>query len=396
MDLRQVFLRRIAPTVPEPLALEIERAEGDQLYLKDGRVLTDLISGIGVANIGHSHPKVVQAVQTQASQYMHTMVYGEFAQQPQVAYADALCQTLGDQLNMVYWTNSGTEAIEGALKLAKKSTGRTEIISFQNSYHGSTIGAMSAMGNEDFKRAYRPLVPGHHVFPTASQQAIDAIGPNTAAVLIEVIQSESGYTPLASSYLQAVQNACHRHGALLIVDECQTGFYRTGDAFAHNYAGIQPDILVLAKALGGGMPLGAFIADRNLMLQLSEAPILGHLTTFGGHPVSCAAGLAAWQILQKEAPTLQIAAKESLLRELLNACPDVTNITGRGLMLAVYFNPRFNVLDLQDQLLQRGYFLDWFLFEDGAMRISPPLTISEERLRGFVQALNECFDALTS
>ena len=396
MDLRQVFLRRIAPTVPEPLALEVERAEGTQLILANGQVLTDLISGIGVANIGHSHPEVIRAVQQQASQYMHTMVYGEFAQQPQVAYADALCQDLGDELNMVYWTNSGTEAIEGALKLARRSTGRPEIISFQDSYHGSTIGAMSAMGNEDFKRAYRPLVPGHRTFPRASQDALDAIGPQTAAVLVEVIQAESGYHPIPNEYLQALQATCREHGALLIVDECQTGFYRTGEAFAHLSAGIQPDVLVLAKALGGGMPLGAFIADRQLMLTLSDAPILGHLTTFGGHPVSCAAGLAAWNVLKTEHTNLDIAAKETHLRTLLSSCDQVTNITGRGMMLAVYFENTFSVLDLQDQLLQRGFFLDWFLFEDGAMRLSPPLTISTAQLDAFAHALKASFNALTS
>lgn len=380
MDLRQLFLQHIAPTVPEPLAMEFTHAKGVMLHRADGESLMDLISGIGVANVGHSNPKVIQAVQNQAASYMHLMVYGEIMQQPQVMYAAKLCQALHASLNSVYWTNSGTEAIEGAMKVAKKVTGRTGFISFQGSYHGSSHGAMSAMGNEDFKRAYRPFLPDYHCFPLGSIEAIEAIGPGTAGVLIEIIQSESGYDVVDPVYLRSLQAACQKHGVMLIVDEIQTGFGRTGNLFAHQSIGIQPDILCLAKALGGGMPLGAFIARREHMLSLSTAPILGHLTTFGGHPVSCAAGLAAMEILETSGWIDQIASKEALIRSTL-VHKGIVAIHGKGLMLGIELLDENLAMALAGRLMENGYFLDWFLYSSKRLRLSPPLCITEKELK---------------
>ena len=270
MDLRQLFLQHIAPTTESPLALEVVRAEGVYLYGPEGQAYMDFISGIGVSNIGHSHPAVVAAVQAQAASYMHLMVYGEYVQQPQVAYARALTATLDPSLDCVYWGNSGAEAIEGAFKLAKRVTGRTEILSFQGSYHGSTHGALSAMGDETYKRAYRPLLPDHRILPWADAAHLHAITERTAAVVVEVVQAESGYKVVPGAFLRALQARCHEMGALLIVDEIQTGFGRTGHLFAHQGTGIVPDILCLGKALGGGMPLGAFIASHARMQHLAK------------------------------------------------------------------------------------------------------------------------------
>lgn len=380
MDLRQLFLQHIAPTTESPLALEVVRAEGVYLYGPEGQSYMDFISGIGVSNIGHSHPEVVAAVQDQAAAYMHLMVYGEYVQQPQVAYARALTATLDPSLDCVYWGNSGAEAIEGAFKLAKRVTGRTEILSFQGSYHGSTHGALSAMGDETYKRAYRPLLPDHRILPWADAAHLHAITERTAAVVVEVVQAESGYKVVPGAFLRALQARCHEMGALLIVDEIQTGFGRTGHLFAHQGAGITPDILCLGKALGGGMPLGAFIASHARMQHLAKNPMLGHLTTFGGHPVSCAAGLAAFTVLQTSGWIQAVAQKEAYLRAALGPLSTTGDLSGRGLLLALPLESFDRVLSAQKDLISAGLLTDWFLFEQKALRLAPPLSISMQEL----------------
>ncbi len=380
MDLRQLFLQHIAPTTESPLALEVVRAEGVYLYGPEGQSYMDFISGIGVSNIGHSHPEVVAAVQDQAAAYMHLMVYGEYVQQPQVAYAQALTATLDPSLDCVYWGNSGAEAIEGAFKLAKRVTGRTEILSFQGSYHGSTHGALSAMGDETYKRAYRPLLPDHRILPWADAAHLHAITERTAAVVVEVVQAESGYKVVPGAFLQALQARCHEMGALLIVDEIQTGFGRTGHLFAHQGTGITPDILCLGKALGGGMPLGAFIASHARMQHLAKNPMLGHLTTFGGHPVSCAAGLAAFTVLQNSGWIQAVAQKEAYLRAALGPLSTTGDLSGRGLLLALPLESFDRVLSAQKDLISAGLLTDWFLFEQKALRLAPPLSISMQEL----------------
>ncbi|MEY2650800.1 MAG: hypothetical protein RL608_1474 [Bacteroidota bacterium] len=392
MDVRQGFLHHLAPTTFSPLALEFVRAEGVYLYDPQGKAHMDLISGIGVANLGHSHPEIVAAVQHQAAQHMHLMVYGEYAQLPQVAYAEALLAALPASLDQIYWGNSGAEAVDGALKLAKRATGRSEVISFVGSYHGSTTGPLSAMGNEFMKSAYRPLVPGHRILPFNSSQSLDAVGPQTAAVLVEVIQAESGYVPADFAWLRALEARCRAAGALLIVDEIQTGFGRSGEAFAFTAAGITPDVLCLAKALGGGMPLGAFAANRTLMATLAEHPMLGHLTTFGGHPVSCAAGLAAWTILARDRFALRAPALETLFRRGLEDHPAVREIRGRGALLAVVLDSFDRVLAVQQSLIQKGFLTDWFLFENQALRLAPPLTLSDDEAQRAVDAILASLD----
>ncbi|MEK9829843.1 MAG: aminotransferase class III-fold pyridoxal phosphate-dependent enzyme [Schleiferiaceae bacterium] len=380
MDLRQLFLQHIAPTTESPLALEVVRAEGVYLYGPEGQSYMDFISGIGVSNIGHSHPEVVAAVQDQAAAYMHLMVYGEYVQQPQVAYAQALTATLDPSLDCVYWGNSGAEAIEGAFKLAKRVTGRTEILSFQGSYHGSTHGALSAMGDETYKRAYRPLLPDHRILPWADAAHLHAITERTSAVVVEVVQAESGYKVVPTDFLHALQARCYEMGALLIVDEIQTGFGRTGHLFAHQGTGITPDILCLGKALGGGMPLGAFIASHARMQHLAKNPMLGHLTTFGGHPVSCAAGLAAFTVLQNSGWIQAVAQKEAYLRAALGPLSTTGELSGRGLLLALPLESFARVLSTQKDLISAGLLTDWFLFEQKALRLAPPLSISMQEL----------------
>jgi len=393
MDLRQLFLRHIAPTTESPLALEVMRAEGVYLYGPDDQRYMDFISGIGVSNIGHSHPEVVAAVQAQASSYMHLMVYGEYVQQPQVAYAKALTATLHPSLDCVYWGNSGAEAVEGAFKLAKRVTGRTEIISFQGSYHGSTHGALSAMGDETYKRAYRPLLPDHRILPWADEAHLSAITERSAAVILEVVQAESGYKVVPADFLQALQARCRETGALLIVDEIQTGFGRTGHLFAHQGVGIVPDILCLGKALGGGMPLGAFIASHGRMQHLAKNPMLGHLTTFGGHPVSCAAGLAAFSVLQNSGWIQAVAQKEAYLRAALGPHSTTGDLSGSGLLLALPLESFDRVLSAQKDLISAGLLTDWFLFEQKALRLAPPLSISMQELEQAVTFIQNAVHA---
>jgi acetylornithine/N-succinyldiaminopimelate aminotransferase len=384
--IKELFLHNLAQTTRFPLALEMERAEGCYIYDTTGKAYLDLISGISVSNVGHRHPKVVAAIKQQVDKYMHLMVYGEYVQAPQVLLAKKIADLLPNPLESVYLVNSGAEAIDGALKLAKRFTGRPEIISFKNAYHGSSHGPLSVMGSETYKRAYRPLVPGGRLLDYNNFDQLAAIGPKTAAVLVEAVQSESGYLPGENGFLRAIQARCKAAGALLIVDEIQTGFGRTGKLFGFQHEGVVPDIVCFAKGLGGGMPIGAFVASKKVMDALVENPILGHITTFGGHPVSCAAALATIEVVLEEGHYKQAVAKEQLLRSLL-VHPDIHAIQGRGLMLSVNLGSFDRVQRVIAHCLKAGVLTDWFLFNNHALRITPPLAVTEQELQHAAQVI---------
>lgn len=388
---RQLFLNHLAQTSPAPIALEIESAQG--VYLTDikGKTYIDFISGISVSSLGHRHPAVLHAIQQQLDKYMHLMVYGEFIQTPQVMLGQLLASVLPEQLSSVYFVNSGSEAIEGALKLAKRITGRTNMIGFSNSYHGSSHGALSMMGNEYFKQAFRPLLPGITIAEPNNFDQLSWIDNSTACVLIEPIQGEAGALEIENSFLIALRKRCNETGAVLIFDEIQTGMGRTGSLFAFQHSTVIPDILVLGKAFGGGMPLGAFISSKENMDLLSHQPVLGHITTFGGHPVCCAAGLASLKVLLDTSYIADVAAKEQLIRKLLQH-PKIKRISGKGLLLALHFeNAQINH-EVIKICIENGLIVDWFLFAENCMRIAPPLTITitqiEESCNIILRALN--------
>ncbi|MRS62601.1 aspartate aminotransferase family protein [Larkinella terrae] len=382
MTNRQLFFQHVAQTSDFPLALEIERAEGIYLYGGSNRYM-DLISGIGVSNVGHRHPRVLAAIQEQLDKYLHLMVYGEYVQSPQVELAHALAQTLPAPLTNVYFTNSGTEAIEGTMKLAKRYTGRREIISCFNAYHGATQGALSLSGSENFKRNFRPLLPDIRHIQHGDWAHLDQITRRTAAVIMEVVQGEAGIRVPEVSYLQAVRQRCSDVGAMLVFDEIQTGFGRTGTFWAFEAFGVVPDVVVCAKGMGGGMPIGAFISSAEIMGVFKTNPILGHITTFGGHPVSSAASLATLRVIQDEKLHEQAEAKGQLIRQLL-VHPAIKEVRGKGLMLAVEFES-FEVLkSVIDRAILNaptGVITDWFLFCDNSMRIAPPLIITDDQIR---------------
>ncbi|MDP9230400.1 MAG: aspartate aminotransferase family protein, partial [Bacteroidota bacterium] len=344
MNQRELFLRHVAQTSSSPLALEIVKAEGCLLFDVHGKEYLDLIGGISVANIGHRNPEVIIAIQQQLEAYLHIMVYGEFIQSPQVQYAKLLAEHLPSSLNSVYFTNSGAEAVEGALKLAKRFTGRTQIISFIDSYHGSTQGALSVMGSEYWRNAFRPLLPGVIHLEYNSFKSLISITEQTACVIAETVQGEAGIVAPSKEWMQALQKKCNETGTLLILDEIQTGFGRTGKLWGFEHFDIVPDILLLGKALGGGMPLGAFIADKKIMWSLTNDPVLGHITTFGGHPVCCAAGMAAMKVLLSEKLISQVKAKEELFKSLLihpsgyGLSSKIKTVRSFGLWVAVEFD----------------------------------------------------------
>ena len=388
---RQLFLNHVAQTSPAPLMLEIERAEGCYLYDNQGKEYLDLIAGISVSNMGHSYPTVVEAVKQQAEKYMHLLVYGEFVQSPQTQYAAAIAQHLPASLNNVYFTNSGAEAVEGALKLAKRYTNRTRIVSFKNAYHGSTHGALSIIGDEYFKRSFRPLLPDtlQLTFNDASQ--LQQIDKNVACVIVETVQAESGINGPTNDYLKLLRQRCDEVGALLILDEIQAGMGRTGKLFAFEHYGIVPDILLLAKAFGGGMPLGAFISSKQIMGTLTENPVLGHITTFGGHPVCCAAGLAAFTALLNENLIEQVEAKGQLFESLIEH-PAVIAKRRVGLLMAVEFKDFDQNKRIIDRCIEKGVLTDWFLFSANSMRIAPPLIITEAQIRHACAIINEAIE----
>ncbi len=360
--------------------LEIERANGVYLYDVNGKSYIDLIAGISVSNVGHSHPEVVAAVKAQAEKYMHLMVYGEFVESPQVKYARRLSEFLPKELSNVYFTNSGAEATEGALKLAKRFTGKTRLVSFKNAYHGSTHGALSVMGDEYFKRSFRPLLPDTLQLEFGNESDLEKITDCCAAVIVETVQAESGVNAPLVSYLQKLRSRCTETGALLILDEIQAGMGRTGKLFAFEHYGIVPDILLLAKAFGGGMPLGAFISSKEIMQTLTDNPVLGHITTFGGHPVSCAAGLAAFEILLKEKLVGQVEKKGEMFEELLHH-PKIKAKRRAGLLMALEFENFEQNKKIIDRCIENGVLTDWFLFAPHCMRIAPPLTIAETEFK---------------
>jgi acetylornithine/N-succinyldiaminopimelate aminotransferase len=376
---RQLFLRHIGQTSSTPMLLEIVRAEGVFMYGPDGKKYLDLISGVSVSNTGHCHPKVVAAVKNQAESYMHLMVYGEIIQSPQVKYAERLAGILPPELNTCYFVNSGSEAVEGALKLAKKFTGRSRIISFKNSYHGSTHGALSIQGSELYRNAFRPLLPDTFQIGFNDEKSLVAIDRNTACVIIEPVQGEAGVIYPENAFLEKIRERCNSTGALLIFDEIQTGFGRTGCMFAIDRFGVVPDILLLAKALGGGMPLGAFISSNEIMSALVSNPPLGHITTFGGHPVCCAAGLASLNVIIEENLVETCNSKSELLKkELLH--PLISEVRGEGLLLAVQLTDPEYVKFVIAHAPEFGLILDYFLFCNNAFRIAPPLIISEDEI----------------
>ncbi|MCF8276582.1 MAG: aspartate aminotransferase family protein [Flavobacteriales bacterium] len=385
---RERLLKHLAPTSESPIGLEIERAEGVYMYDPKGKRYMDLIAGISVSNVGHRHPQVVKAIKDQVDKHLHLMVYGEYAQSPQFKFADQLTAALPSTLNSVYFVNSGSEAVEGAIKLAKKVTGRSGLISFENAYHGSSNGALSLMGNEAFKYPFYPLLPETSLIRLNNFDDLEAITEKTAAVFLETIQGEAGIRIPSETYMKALRNRCSETRTLLVLDEIQCGFGRTGKMFAFEHFDIVPDILLLAKGMGGGMPIGAFIASNELMSTLSREPILGHITTFGGHPVSCAAGAACLSVIQNEQLIENIDRKEKLFRKLLNH-HQIKEIRGKGLMLSVQLSSSSELFAAIDRCIENGVVTDWFLFCDTAMRIAPPLTISDEEIAEACTIINE-------
>ncbi|MBI1782223.1 MAG: aspartate aminotransferase family protein [Sphingobacteriales bacterium] len=379
MTQRELFLRHIAQTSTAPLALEIIKAEGCKLFDVNGKEYIDLIAGISVCNVGHRHPKVIEAIKQQLDAYLHIMVYGEMVESPQVQYAKLLTDHLPASLNSVYFTNSGTEATEGAMKLAKKLTGRTQIIAFKNSYHGSTQGALSVMGDEYWRNAFRPLLPDVLHLNYNSFDELRFITTNTACVIAETIQAEAGIITPQNNWLKALSNRCKETGTLLILDEIQAGFGRTGTLWGFEQFDVVPDIVLLGKALGGGMPLGAFVADKQLMDAFTDNPVLGHITTFGGHPVSCAAGMAAMKVLLEEKLMEEMKAKENLFRSLL-VHDKIKSIRSHGLWMATEFDSFETNKKIIDACIEAGVFTDWFLFAANCMRIAPPLKISNKEI----------------
>jgi len=377
MTSEDLFLQHVAQTSPFPLTIEVSHAEGSYIFDKSGKKYFDLISGIAVTNIGHRHPKVVKAIKDQVDKYLHVMAYGEFIQDAQNDLAAELAKLLPPSLNCTYFVNSGTEAIEGALKLAKRVTGRTEIISCHKSYHGSTHGSLSVSGNETKKYRYRPLLPDVKFIHFNKTEDLDLITDKTAAVLAEPIQGDAGVRIGTQEFHSALRKKCNDTGAQLIFDEIQTGIGRTGKMFAFEHYGVTPDILALAKGLGGGMPIGAFVSSHEKMNLFTHDPILGHITTFGGHPVVCAAAWANLQAIQEENMLEFVEQKGQLLEQAI-AHPSIREIRRKGLMLAVEFESAELVQKIVHKCLEKGVITFWFLSCPESFRLAPPINISDD------------------
>lgn len=387
------FLNKIAQTTDSPFLIDIEKAEGLYLYGPDGKRYADLISGIAVSNIGHRHPYVLSAIRDQLDKHMHTMVYGEYVQSSVNMLATTLTDLLPKRLNCCYFTNSGTEANEGALKLAKRYTGRTEIISFRGAYHGSTHGSLSVSGNEVKKHAFRPLLPDVHFLNFNNINELDAITERTACVIIEPIQGDAGVRIATQDFLSKLRQKCDESGALLIFDEIQTGIGRTGKLFAFEHYDIIPDILTSAKALGGGLPLGAFISSKEIMQTLTHQPMLGHITTFGGNPVSCAAALATMEVIENEKLLNSVENKGILIEQLISH-PKIKEVRRKGLMFAFEFEDEKQVAQIVNYCLEKGVICFWFLSCPNSFRIAPPLTISEREIHECCSIILEAIEAL--
>ncbi len=391
MNNRQLFFQHLAQTSDKPIGIEVASAEG--VYIKDvnGKKFVDMIAGFSVCNIGHSHPEVIKAIQEQTSKYMHVIVYGEFIQAPQVQYAKALTSLLPENLQSVYFTSSGAEATEGAMKLAKRVTKRTKIISFKGGYHGSTQGALSVMGDEYFKNAFRPLLPDTLQLRYNHFEDLEHIDSTVACVIVEPVQAESGITPASKDWLAAIAQKCKEHCVLFIFDEIQSGFGRTGSMFAFEQLGVVPDILLVGKALGGGLPLGAFISHPRMMGLLTESPVLGHITTFGGNPVCCAAGTAALKVLENSGWIAAVAAKESILiNEMVH--PAIIHRSHKGLWMSLQFKSADIAKKIAATCVANGIITDWFLFAEDKIRIAPPLCISAEELSNAIKNIQLSID----
>lgn len=378
-SVRQLFLRHVAQTSPSPLGLEVEKAEGLYLYGTNGEKWLDLISGISVSNVGHRHPKVIEAIHTQLEKYMHLMVYGEYIQSPQVILAQQLVSVI-PSLDSVYFTNSGTEAIEGSIKLTRRYTGRTKIFSFKDAYHGSTTGALSLMSNDYFSGPFHPLLPDVFHLTSGDFQELNKIDHQTAAVFVEIIRAEVGAEVVDKKFLHALRRRCTEVGALLVVDEIQTGFGRTGPFFASQGVEVIPDVMVIAKGMGGGMPIGAFMSSKHIMDSLSDNPVLGHITTFGGNAVCCAAASATFEIVQSLNTEIHLPVLESVVRKTL-VHPAIKSISGKGMLLALVFETEEFAQKVIAACVQKGVITDWFLFAANRLRICPPLNISEIELK---------------
>jgi acetylornithine/succinyldiaminopimelate/putrescine aminotransferase len=389
MTNRQLFFRHLAQTSPAPPAIEITHGKGIYLYGPGGKKYIDLISGISVSSLGHAHPKINAANKKQMNRHSYVMVYGEYIVAPQVAYAKLLVKHLPKQLDNVFFVNSGSEAVEGALKLAKRYTGRTEIIAFKKAYHGSTHGALSVLGDEGMKQAYRPLLPDVRHIEFNNENDLEKITTRTACVIAEPVQAEAGVMAPQNNFLAKLKKRCVETGALLIMDEIQTGMGRTGPLFAFERYKTVPDILCAAKAFGGGMPLGAFISSKKIMSSLSHDPALGHITTFGGHPLSCVAGMEALKLARGRSKGTK--AKGELLKRLL-VHPRIKEVRGEGLLLAVQFSGAEQTLKIISRCAENGVITDWFLFNPSAMRIAPPLIITEKEIRKACEVILKCID----
>jgi acetylornithine/N-succinyldiaminopimelate aminotransferase len=376
---RQLFFQHLAQTSDKPIGIEVAKANG--IYINDvaGKAFIDMIAGFSVCNIGHSHPAVIKAIQEQVEKYMHVIVYGEFVQAPQVQYAKAITALLPENLDAVYFTNSGAEATEGAMKLAKRVTGRTKIVSFKGAYHGSTQGALSVMGDEYFKNAFRPLLPDILQLRYNNFEDIELIDNTVACVLVELVQAETGITPADKKWIAALKEKCESLCALLIIDEIQSGFGRTGTLFAFEQYGIVPDVLLTGKALGGGLPLGAFIASARMMSALTQNPVLGHITTFGGNPVSCAAGMAALTVLHQSGWIAAVKEKENYLVNHLHH-PAILHRNHCGLWMSLQFESAALTKKIAAACIENGIITDWFLFAEDRIRIAPPLCITIDEL----------------
>lgn len=388
---RELFLQNTAQTSNSPRLIEVEKAEGSYLYGPQGQKYLDLVSGFNVSNIGHRHPKVIEAIQQQLEKYLHVTVYGEFVQAPQVQLATKLLENLPSSFGSVYLTNSGAEAVEGSMKIAKRFTGRRQIIAAKNAYHGSTQGALSLIGGTKYQEAYAPLLPEIEFIEFNNILDLDTITDQTAAVIVEAIQGEAGVRVPTNEYMQALRAKCTETGALLIFDEIQTGFGRTGKLFAFEHFGIVPDILMLAKGIGGGMPLGAFIAPKEIMDVIKDNPMLGHITTFGGHPVSCAAAVASLDVILNEKLIDSVAEKAELFRKELTH-PKIKEIRGLGLMMCLQVEDFDQVYNVSKYCADHGVMIDWYLHCETALRVAPPMTISKEEILEACQVIRTAID----
>ena len=397
MILRKQFLEHVGQTSPSPMMIEVARAEGSFFYTPEGKRYFDLVAGVSVSNVGHANPDVVKAVQQQAADYMHVMVYGEMVERPQVEYAHRLAELLPGNIECLYFVNSGAEAVEVALKLAKRYTGRTELISMRRAYHGSTHGAMSMMGTpegEEWKAEFRPLLPDVRAINFNSFEDLNRITSRTAGVLCEVVQGEAGVRLPNPEWLKALRARCSEVGALLIFDEIQTGMGRTGEMFAATKYNIVPDVVCLAKAFGGGMPLGGVAANRQILNSFTHNPCLGHITTFGGHPVCCAAGLASLNYLINNNIVESVESKGALFEQRLSKHPRILEIRRSGLLLALELGKPEYLYRLMEIFKEVGIMSDWFLYCDTAFRISPPLTISETEIEECCDLIWQALDRL--